>query len=142
MTDIKANEFVHIPGANDREYISLLEEALKRQRELTAKAIAKLKENCPADSDCVLKLFGECSYNETGCSDCAVKSKIFKALSERKTGRWIDDGLDYIGPFGAEARRQKCSECGHSFSKLPGEVFPNYCECCGADMRRYLNGDQ
>lgn len=32
--------------------------------------------------DCVLKEFGECSYAETGCSDCKVKQKIRKALGE------------------------------------------------------------
>ena len=33
------------------------------------------------ESDCVLKEFGDCSYSETGCSDCAIKEKIRNALS-------------------------------------------------------------
>lgn len=30
--------------------------------------------------NCVLTEFGNCSYNETGCSDCKIKDKIRKAL--------------------------------------------------------------
>lgn len=33
------------------------------------------------ETDCVLKEFGNCSYSETGCSDCKVKAKIRNALS-------------------------------------------------------------
>lgn len=31
--------------------------------------------------NCILTLFGDCSYNETGCSDCEIKQTIYKALS-------------------------------------------------------------
>lgn len=31
--------------------------------------------------NCVLTVFGTCSYNETGCSDCKIKGKIRKALN-------------------------------------------------------------
>lgn len=34
--------------------------------------------------NCVLTMFGECSYNKTGCSDCEIKDKIRKALSEKE----------------------------------------------------------
>lgn len=34
-----------------------------------------------ADHNCILTMFGECSYNETGCGDCAVAEKIRKVLS-------------------------------------------------------------
>lgn len=33
------------------------------------------------DHNCILTMFGECSYNETGCGSCAVAEKIRKALS-------------------------------------------------------------
>ena len=33
------------------------------------------------DHNCILTIFGECSYDETGCGDCAVAEKIRKALS-------------------------------------------------------------
>lgn len=31
--------------------------------------------------NCVLTLFGDCSYDETGCGDCEIKQTIYKALS-------------------------------------------------------------
>ena len=34
-----------------------------------------------SETDCVLKEFGNCSYSETGCSDCKVKAKIRNTLS-------------------------------------------------------------
>ena len=33
------------------------------------------------ETDCAFKEFGNCSYSETGCSDCKVKAKIRNALS-------------------------------------------------------------
>jgi len=41
---IQVNEFQHIPRKNDTEYIKLLKEALERQKQITSKAIAKIKE--------------------------------------------------------------------------------------------------
>ena len=41
---IQVNEFYHIPGKNDAEYIKLLKEHLEAQKQLTFKAIAKIKE--------------------------------------------------------------------------------------------------
>ena len=32
------------------------------------------------EMDCMLKEYGNCTYSETGCSDCAIKAKIKKAL--------------------------------------------------------------
>ena len=47
------------------------------------RVIDKLNDLLPAqpETDCVLKEFGNCSYSETGCSDCKVKAKIRNALS-------------------------------------------------------------
>ena len=50
------------------------------------KLIARMIESLPTievseDTDCMLTMFGECSYNETGCGSCAVAEKIRKALS-------------------------------------------------------------
>ena len=47
---IKVHDFKYIPGKNDVEYIKLLEEALERQRTITAKAIAKIKELSKEDA--------------------------------------------------------------------------------------------
>ena len=47
------------------------------------RVVDKLNDLLPAqpETDCVLKEFGNCSYSETGCSDCKVKAKIRNALS-------------------------------------------------------------
>ena len=40
---LQVNEFHHIPCENDAEYIKLLKDALRRQQEITSKAVAKIK---------------------------------------------------------------------------------------------------
>ena len=32
--------------------------------------------------NCIMTMFGECSYAETGCGDCAVVEKVRKALAQ------------------------------------------------------------
>ena len=87
--------------------------------------------------NCVLTMFGKCSYNKTGCSDCEIKEKIRKALeNEPKKGKWIDHsdetilfgGVTYTPPF-------TCSECGKTALNEPWWYCPN----CGADMREADN---
>lgn len=41
---LQVNEFKYVPGENDAEYICLLKKALERQKQITAKAVAKIKE--------------------------------------------------------------------------------------------------
>lgn len=41
---MQVNNFKHIPGKNDAEYIELLKDALERKKIIISKAIAKLKE--------------------------------------------------------------------------------------------------
>ena len=41
---LQVNEFRYIPGENDAEYIRLLKNALERQKQITAKAVDKIKE--------------------------------------------------------------------------------------------------
>ena len=41
---ITVNEFKHIPGENDAEYIKLLKDALRREQQIVSKSIAKIKE--------------------------------------------------------------------------------------------------
>ena len=41
---IQVNEFRYVQGENDAEYIKLLKEALDKQKKVTGKAIAKIKE--------------------------------------------------------------------------------------------------
>ena len=40
---LEVNDFKHIPGKNDAEYIKLLEKTIQMQRETIAKAVAKIK---------------------------------------------------------------------------------------------------
>ena len=43
---IQVNDFKHISGENDAEYIKLLQEHINRQDEIIRKTIAKLKMGC------------------------------------------------------------------------------------------------
>ena len=51
------------------------------------KAIEALSVDRPSEiiygneHNCIMTIFGECSYAETGCGDCAVVEKVRKALS-------------------------------------------------------------
>ena len=56
------------------------------QSQLANAPVVEVPENAV---NCVLTMFGECSYNETGCHDCEIKDKIRKALSKRPTDEWI-----------------------------------------------------
>jgi len=79
--------------------------------------------------NCVLTMFGECSYNKTGCSDCEIKDKIRKALKERPQGEWIEGKNGNI----------KCNRCGaeirYTYLANNKSDFPKFCCDCGADMR-------
>ena len=41
------------------------------------------------EHNCMMTIFGECSYAETGCGDCAVVEKVRKALSADRPQEWI-----------------------------------------------------
>ena len=78
--EITVNEFKHIPGENDAEYIALLEEYLKRQRQLTVKAIAKLKSDNRSGtvtrwrhSDVQTDSRG-CSFPLVECEECGYQT--------------------------------------------------------------------
>lgn len=43
----------------------------------------------PDASDCVLELYGECSYAETGCSDCKIKNEIHNAFVKAAQYDWM-----------------------------------------------------
>ena len=77
--------------------------------------------------NCVLTMFGKCSYNETGCSDCEIKDKIRKELNARPHGEWVIDGHHY-----------KCSRCGKTLAIMFSETDDDDligCPFCLADMR-------
>lgn len=89
--------------------------------------------------NCSLEEFGECSYRETGCSDCKVKEKVRNAIDNAnpvKHGRWLpvkvmDDEADFGEVDGAE-----CSVCGYTTnSEYWAKTYDKFCPNCGADMR-------
>ena len=99
--------------------------------------------------NCVLTMFGECSYNKTGCSDCEIKDKIRKSyteeevqeireevvkefitISERAQGEWIR-----TGSLGNGNAHYECSECHYGDEHAESQEVP-YCWHCGASMKK------
>ena len=80
------------------------------------------------EHNCMMTIFGECSYAETGCGDCAVVEKVRKALSaDRPQGEWEErPSEDWIS-----IRRWYCSECG----EWQTYGMTNYCPNCGCRMK-------
>lgn len=110
--------------------------------------IIEILDNAPTiePNDCVLKEFGKCSYKETGCSDCKIKSNLrymchgsawkeLQALREfkekhDKKGKWVKI---FENPY---TNGYVCPFCGHKIQvteQFLTEVTE--CEACGADMR-------
>lgn len=48
------------------------------------------------DHNCILTMFGECSYNETGCGSCAVAEKIRKALEDCISREQMIEAIDGV----------------------------------------------
>lgn len=82
------------------------------------------------EHNCIMTMFGECSYAETGCGDCAVVEKVRKALSaDRPQGEWIEVTNGRGG--------HECSNC-HDYapSYMNGdEHLSDFCPQCGARMK-------
>ena len=94
------------------------------------------------EHNCIMTMFGECSYSETGCGSCAVVQKVRNALkdecpqaeSERPTGEWVGEGDGYADG-GIVYDTWYCSKCDHCEE---GEelALPNFCPNCGCQMER------
>lgn len=70
---ITVKEFKHIPGVNDAEYIRLLEEHRKIDRDIINKAVAKIKRLSAQQNRKTGKwIYGEDSCGQDGwtCSEC------------------------------------------------------------------------
>ena len=81
------------------------------------------------EHNCIMTIFGECSYAETGCGDCAVVEKVRKALSaDRPQGEWVEQEDCW-----------QCSECGDEYvlevGVKPIDARMHYCPNCGARMK-------
>lgn len=98
----------------------------------------------PKPSSCDLMEFGKCSYKETGCSDCRIKSNLrymchgsawqelqalreFKEKHEKK-GKWLHENDDHYDWY-------VCSHCGYGDEGEVTDTLSAYCPNCGADMR-------
>ena len=75
------------------------------------------------EHNCIMTIFGECSYAETGCGDCAVVEKVRKALSaDRPQGHYIK----------GENGERYCSNCKRIDDKYS---VARFCWWCGAKMK-------
>ena len=69
----------------EKDKLMLEPEATRDWELITALEIAiEAVEEVDKYGNCVLTMFGDCSYQETGCSDCKIKEKIRKALGGRQ----------------------------------------------------------
>lgn len=53
--------------------------------------------------NCIMTMFGECSYAETGCGDCAVVEKVRKALEQTEPMKTTD--------YCDICKRDMCEDC-------------------------------
>ena len=123
-TAIEAIPSVDIPHSDDWEKYSdkLWKNAYERGKADGAMIYGN-------EHNCIMTIFGECSYAETGCGDCAIVEKVRKALSaDRPQGEWIDKGKNLW----------KCSNCEmviYSESEQDRNEFHKWCSRCGARMK-------
>lgn len=87
------------------------------------------------EHNCIMTLFGECSYSKTGCGDCAVVEKVRDALAKTqmktqnsnekpKEDEWIPRYHQGVDKLICE-----CSNC-HTL-----HAITNFCPHCGAKMK-------
>lgn len=96
----------------------------KQEGEETIEALKmaiKALEEADRSGNCVLTMFGDCSYNKTGCSDCEIKNKIRKALEEqeRPTGDRKCVTCKYCD---GEIINKPCRTCSHAWADLYEEA--------------------
>ncbi|MBR2408942.1 MAG: hypothetical protein IKB07_08300 [Lachnospiraceae bacterium] len=101
--------------------ISALEEVQELHAIGTVSEFRELKEK---KYDCDIKhLVGECSYAETGCSDCIGKLKIKDAL-EKATAKKVRELNERKDLYVAS-----CTLCGHLVRRNQ-----RYCDGCGQKL--------
>lgn len=129
-----------ISRADSIEHISrIIKSGLSNQAKFSR--IMQYIKKCPSvelkiygnEHDCIMTLFGECSYSETGCGDCAVVEKVRDALKDEyppiepklPKGEWVRA----TNPIGETI--VVCSHCG----KIRQQGYDDFCGACGTDMR-------
>lgn len=96
---IQVNDFQYIQGKNDSEYIKLLKDALERQKQITNKAVHRIKElsNREKQVDCI---------SRQAAID-ALKEKVFHNLTDEfYAAMQVMDELP-----SAEPEFIRCKEC-------------------------------
>lgn len=93
---IKALEQTEVEGdLISREELKV---AISREKEEihTLEKVLNLIDNAPTvevpeEVNCVLTMFGKCSYNETGCSDCEIKKQNTQGVKRKYSskGGWL-----------------------------------------------------
>ena len=73
--------------------------------------------------NCIMTIFGECSYAETGCGDCAVVEKVRKALSAERPQEWIPCSERLPKKY---EQVLCCNKDGRVFSTALTYVHPEY----------------
>lgn len=152
--NVEVNEFRHVPGENDREYIELLNDALERQRYVTSRAVARIKhldaelkrmEEIPENGDLISRSALLAAYDAEhvgppGRARTLIAEAHAVNAEPVKIGDWIYDpnGMDWNLPA------WRCSECHGRNDNLPADtenkrVIYNwaghrYCPNCGAKM--------
>ena len=86
------------------------------------------------EHNCMMTIFGECSYAETGCGDCVIVEKVRKALSaNRPQGKWI---TEYNGNGWNDYWDYTCPHCGKTWRRADNVLYDaNYCPNCGAQVK-------
>lgn len=107
----------------DKSLAKVIDEYLEYIKTGTIEEFKALK-NC-GTHDCIVKhLTNECSYSETGCSDCRGKEKIRIALEKAEPKPIIinrqEDNVFY-----------HCSQCKTLIGKSALSIASPYCRNCG-----------
>lgn len=76
--EISEHGTIWMSYTDDMSACEIAMEALSNAKDTMIRIIKGLPAVQP---DCALKEFGDCSYSETGCSDCKIKNRIRTALN-------------------------------------------------------------
>ena len=121
MTREEAIEIIR-NGMNPRRISGLFGLTDAEVKEATEMAISALEQQ---NGNCVLTMFGKCSYNETGCSDCLIKQKIFKALKQQP----CEDAVSREAVINiVKLRWDYYKNCIEAIEKLPPVTVRQDCE--------------
>lgn len=93
------------------------------------------------EQNCVLTVWGECSYAETGCSECQIKAKITTALSCSESPNKSDtiyrqDAMDALAKFVPYAI---CDESTESYTNGLTDAYNLICQLPSAQSENVIH---